>query len=209
MSYYSRNSGKRRKGRLSVTKEELLDVFSSMPDLETERLILRKMNVTDADAMFDYAHRESVTKYLLWLPHPNMEHTLSYLRFIQDRYRSGLFRDWAVVLKDTGRMIGTCGFTSIDSKNETGEIGYVLNPDYRGHGLAPEAARQVIRFGFLNLGLHRIEVHIMQGNDASFRVAEKLDMRFEGWHRDALLVRDRYCTIGICSILRGECNYLI
>ncbi len=191
-----------------MNKEEELNLFANLPTLETERLLLRKIAITDADAMFDYAHRPEVTTYLLWQPHKDMEHTLSYLRLLQERYRAGLFKDWAIVLKDTNRMIGTCGFTTLDLKNMSGEIGYVLNPDYRGHGLAPEAAREVIRFGFLRLDLHRIEVRIMAENEASFRVAEKLGMHFEGWHKDAICVNDAFKTIGICAIIKNECPYL-
>ena len=192
-----------------LEREKLVELFADLPVLETDRLFLRALRTSDAADLFDYAHREDVTKFLLWKPHKTIEHTTEYLRYIQERYRAGLFYDWALELKDTGKMIGTCGFTSFDPANGIGEIGYVLNPDYRGHSLALEAAQTVVRFGFQRLDLHRIEVRIMKGNEASFRVAEKLKMQFEGWKRDAALVAGTYRTVGICSILKEECPYLV
>ena len=83
----------------------------------------------------------------------------------------------------------------------SGEIGYVLHPDFWGKGYACEAARCVIDFGFERLGLHRIEARFMMGNEQSLRVMEKLGMRFEGYHADEIFVKGCYKTIGICAIL--------
>lgn len=175
-----------------------------MPTLETERLILRPMRVSDADDMFDYARREDVTTYLLWAPHPGKSYTESYLRYLQGRYALGEFYDWAVVEKEGGKMIGTCGFTRIDFPHDGGELGYVLNPDYHGRGYATEAAERVLRFGFEVLELHRIEAKFIKGNEASLHVMEKLGMQFEGYRRDGMLVKGSYRTIGVCAILKDE-----
>lgn len=181
-----------------------VELFSKMPTLETERLILRKMRPSDRSDMFEYACLDDVTRYLLWQPHSDDEYTLQYLRYIESRYKSGSFYDWAVVLKDGGKMIGTCGFTRFDHESDCAEIGYVINPRYRGMGIAAEAAREVVRFGFERLALHRIEARFMYGNEASLRVMQKLGMKFEGYHRDAMLVKGSYRTIGVSSILRNE-----
>lgn len=181
-----------------------VELFSKMPTLETERLILRKMRPSDRSDMFEYARLEDVTRYLLWKPHSDDEYTLQYLRYIESRYKSGSFYDWAIVLKDSGKMIGTCGFTRFDHEADCAEIGYVINPKYRGTGIAAEAAREVVRFGFERLALHRIEARFMYGNEASLRVMQKLGMKFEGYHRDAMLVKGAYRTIGVSAILRSE-----
>ena len=187
-----------------MRKEEISNRFSDMPTLYTERLILRPMQVSDAADMFDYARRQDVTAYLLWSPHPSVQYTKDYLRYIRGRYALGEFYDWAVVCRDDGRMIGTCGFTRFDLPHNGGEIGYVLNPDYHGRGYGTEAAECVLRYGFETLGLHRIEAKFMQGNDASLHVMEKLGMTLEGYRRDGMLVKNRYRTIGVCSILERE-----
>ncbi len=187
-----------------MKRETICKIFSSMPTLTTERLILRPIRVSDTRDMFRYAKREDVTTYLLWSPHPMPSYTEDYLRYLQGRYALGEFYDWAVEEKESGRMIGTCGFTRFDFPHNSGEVGYVLNPEFHGKGYATEAAGRVLRFGFEVLSLHRIEAKFMQGNDASYHVMEKLGMTFEGYRRDAMLVKGVYRTIGTCSILQNE-----
>ena len=187
-----------------MKRETVCRIFSDIPTLKTERLILRGMRVTDAADMYRYARREDVTEFLLWSPHPTVSYTEEYLRYLQGRYALGEFYDWAVVEKVSGRMIGTCGFTRFDFPHNGGEIGYVLHPEFHGKGYATEAAERVLRYGFEELKLHRIEAKFMQGNDASLHVMEKLGMRFEGYRRDGMLVKGSYRTIGICSVLSGE-----
>lgn len=187
-----------------MRKENLYQIFAKMPQLETERLILRAMRVGDAEDMFAYAKNPEVTEFLLWKPHPSPEYTRSYLEYLAGRYRLGQHYEWAMVLRADGHMIGTCGFSRIDCANHCAEIGYVLNPAYRGRELIPEAAKRVLRFGFDILGMHRIEARYMAGNTASLRVMEKLGMKPEGICRESMLVKGAYRDIGTCAILARE-----
>jgi ribosomal-protein-alanine N-acetyltransferase len=193
---------------IPVKKDILYKLFSRIPTLETDRLILRGMQVSDAEDMYAYARRPSVTQYLTWNPHTDLAETREYLTYVGQRYRTGDFYDWAVVDKESGRgegrMIGTCGFTSFNCPHDSAEIGYVLNPDYQGRGLATEAVRRVLEFGFVDLGLHRIEAHFMEGNDASRRLMERVGMTFEGYARESMRIKGRFCTVGTCAVLRQE-----
>ena len=184
--------------------KKLHKVFKRMPTLTTERLILRPMRTSDAWDMFEYACREDLTEFLLWSPHPSVSYTRDYLAYIERRYAACDFFDWAITLADGGKMIGTVGFTKIDTAHNRAEIGYVLNPDYHGSGLGFEAAKKIVDFGFSVLELHRIEARFMLGNDASLRVMQKLGMTFEGYQRDSMLVKGSYKTIGYCSLLEDE-----
>ena len=187
-----------------MKKESIRTVFMNMPTLRTKRLTLRKMMPSDTEDMFDYASRSEVTTFLLWSPHPDRSYTRQYLRYIKKRYASGEFFDWAVVENESGRMIGTCGFTRFDPSNNSAEIGYVLNPDFHGRGYGTEAAGRVLEYGFEELSLHRIEARFMKGNEASLHVMEKLGMTFEGYRRDGIFVKEKYRTIGVCAILEDE-----
>ena len=89
------------------------------------------------------------------------------------------------------------------------EIGYVLNPNYWGNGIATEAAFAVIAFAFEKLNMHRVEAKFMQGNDASLGVMKNLGMTFEGYRRDLMFVKGQYRTIGTSSILRDEFERLM
>jgi len=187
-----------------MNREEILRTFRDPPVLQTKRLVLRRMLKSDYKDMYAYACQPQVTRYLLWDPHDSEAFTYKYLQFVQSRYRSGEFYDWAVVCREDNKMIGTCGFTRLNSEHNSAEIGYVLNPDYWGMGLAAEAASAILRFGFVDLRLYRIEAKYMLGNERSRRVMEKIGMTYEGTLRHSMHVRGEYVSVGICSILRGE-----
>ena len=187
-----------------MKREAIYKIFSKIPQLDTERLILRRMKPSDSEAMFDYAKRDKVTEYLAWSPHKSEDYTRQYLEYISRHYAIGDFYDWAVVDRESGKMIGTCGFTRFDFQNDSAEIGYVLNPDFWGREIALEAAREVMRFGFETLALNRIEAKFLSGNDSSFKVMQKLGMSFEGTRRSAMLIKGKYRDVSVCSILRSE-----
>ena len=187
-----------------MKREAVCKIFSKIPTIETDRLILRKIVIDDVEDMYEYSKESSVTQYLTWSPHVDVTYTLEYVNYLQSRYRSGDFFDWGVVLKDTGKMIGTCGFTRFDYANNSAEIGYVLNSDYYGRGIATEASARVIKFGFEMLDLNRIECRYIVGNDASRRVMEKNGMSFEGVRREGMLIKGVYRDIGVCSILKSD-----
>ena len=187
-----------------MKKETVFKIFSNMPTLYTERLSLRVMHPIDAEDMFDYARRPEVTKYLLWREHEDISFTLDYLNYINRRYALGDFYDWAIIERESRKMIGTCGFTKIDAPNNSAEIGYVLNPDFHRRGFGSEAVKRVLKFGFEELGLNRIEARFMQGNEASLALMKSVGMTFEGYMRDLIFVKGSYRTVGISSILRSE-----
>ena len=187
-----------------MTKGKTQKIFKKIPTVRTERLTLRKLTPSDSADMYEYSRRDAVTKYLLWYEHENEHITREYLAYVADAYKRGAFYDWAVTLTDSGKMIGTVGFTKFDLPNNSAEIGYVLNPEYAGKGIATEAAKKIVNFGFNFLKLHRIEARHMVGNDASHRVMEKLGMKEEGTFRESYFVGGSYRTVTVCSILANE-----
>lgn len=187
-----------------MKKSLLSNIFSNIPTLETDRLILRKLMVSDADDMFEYSKDQNITRFLTWSPHPDRYFTIDYIKFVLRKYKTGDFRDWAVIDKASGKMIGTCGFTSVDLQNRKAEIGYVYNSRFWGKGIAAEALECVIKFGFSQLSLNRIEGRFMVENTASRRVMEKCGMTFEGIYRENLYIKEKYRDVGVCSILRCE-----
>lgn len=187
-----------------MKKEKLYRIFSHLPELLTERLTLRKMLVLDAQDMYEYACRSDVTKYLTWHPHPDKAYTKEYLQYLGNRYAAGMFYDWAVIYEPDCKMVGTCGFTSFNCASDSAEVGYVLNPDYWGKGIAAEALSRVLQFGFEDLKLHRIEAKFIRENEASLHVMQRVGMTLEGYLREAMLVKGNYVTVGVCSILASE-----
>lgn len=187
-----------------MQKETVFKIFKKIPTLETKRLVLRKLKVSDYADMYEYSKSDKVTKYLLWRSHPDARYTRDYLSFVQTQYRTGNFFDWAVVEKETNKMIGTCGFARLDFENNLAEIGYVINPAYWRRGYATEAVKRVIDYGFEDLNIHRIEARYIVGNEVSRRVMEKCGMSFEGIHKSSLYVKEEYVSVGYCSIVADD-----
>lgn len=187
-----------------MKKSFVFSLFSKIPTLETERLILRRMKTSDAEDMYEYAKRADVTEYLLWEPHVCLQQTRDYLHFLQGRYRTGDFYDWAVISREDKKMIGTCGFANLDFQNNRAEVGYVLNPKYWGQGIAAEAVCRVMDFAFMELNVHRVEARYILGNERSRRVMEKCGMTFEGIARSSMYIKGQYRDIGTCAIISDE-----
>ena len=179
-------------------------LFSKMPELETERLKFRSIKKSDLHDIHEYASNPKTSEFLLWTPHKTIEYTKKFIDIVLAKYKIGDYHDWAIVLKENKKMIGTCGFTRIDEINSIAEIGYVLNPQYWGCGLATEAAKKILDFAFNILNVNRVEAKFLFGNEASLNVMKKLGMKFEGYQREAQYVKGRFRTIGIASILKRE-----
>jgi ribosomal-protein-alanine N-acetyltransferase len=180
-------------------------VFADLPDLETERLLLRKMRLDDAEAVFAYASDPEVTRYVLWETHLSVEDSKKVLRLATEGYARGDFGGWGVVLKDDGAFVGTCGVdVGYAPDHARAELGYVLSREHWGMGLMPEAVRAVIRFGFERMGLNRMEARCIAENTASARVMEKAGMTLEGTLREREFIKGAYRDIKLYSILRRE-----
>ena len=180
------------------------NLFSNLPVLQTERLLLRPMTDADLCDVNEYMCREEVSRYLRWTPHLNLRETKGYLEFLQKRYRKGLHADWGIVLKENGKVIGNCGFTSVDITNECCELGYVLSPDYWGKGYMDEALSAVLDVTFRKLEANRAVLQILEGNEASVRFAVRNGFRFEGREVDALMVKGSYRTLLRYAMLKSE-----
>ena len=178
--------------------------FSQLPQLETKRLILKKIAIENSADMYSYSSLESVTKYLLWSPHLNIHETKGYIEYLQREYRKGNYADWGITYKENGVFIGTIGFANIDMDNNSGEIGYVLNPAYHRRGIMTEALERVLEFAFGTLAMHRVQLRIMDGNEASVKLAEKMGFKYEGMLRDSILCKGAYRTVRYYSMIENE-----
>ena len=90
--------------------------FSNIPTLTTERLVLKQITMEHLYDMYDYSTRNEVARYLSWSPHINIAETRGYIEFLRKQYRKGLCTDWGITLKENGTLIGTCGFSAVDTK---------------------------------------------------------------------------------------------
>ncbi|MCM3360089.1 GNAT family protein [Psychrobacillus sp. MER TA 171] len=183
---------------------EIQTIYGDLPQLETERLILRKITLGDAEDMYTYGSNPEVSKYVTWDQHNTIEDTKEFIHFILKQYEKKDIAPWGIEYKETGQFIGTIDFVQWQIKHDSAEIGYVLSPDYWGQGLTTEAAEALIHFGFNHMDLIRIQARCFVENVGSSRVMEKVGMSYEGTMRKGMKVKGKHVDLKIYSILKED-----
>lgn len=179
-------------------------IFKGTPELETERLILRKITPGDVYDVFEYASDPHVTEYLTWDTHRSLEDAMEFIQYTLGRYDRDEAGEWGIVLKKTNRLIGSVGFASYDLRNNRAELGYVLSRRYWGQGIMPEAVKKILKFAFVVMGLNRVECCHLLPNEKSGRVMEKVGMRFEGIAREKIYAKGKYWDVKQYAILYSD-----
>ena len=156
-------------------------MFAPEYPIETERLLLRPYEPGDVDAVHAY---QSVPERVRYVPYNARTRDEVVKRVESARSATSINAEGdvlllVVVLRATGEVIGDVVLFYRSEQHRTGEIGYILNPDYSGHGYATEAARALLELGFSGLGLHRIIARVDARNAASLAVLRRLGMRQE------------------------------
>ena len=139
--------------------------------LETERLTLRPFTQEDAADLYEYAKDPRVGPAAGWQPHKSVEESREIIGSVFSAPNV-----FAVVDKPSGKVIGSAGFVGRHQSLLPGpddEIGYALSPDFWGRGLMTEAVRELLRYGFEELGLATVWCGHYDFNDKSRRVVEK------------------------------------
>ena len=152
--------------------------------LETERLILRHLTMDDLDQLFALYQDPEIRRYF---PEGvlNYEDTKEELEWhMHGHPRHPELGLWATIHKESGRFIGRCGLLpwTIEGQYEV-EIAYLLDKSFWHQGLATEAAKGILQYGFEQLNLSRLICLIDPDNKASQRVAERIGMSYEKNHR--------------------------
>lgn len=155
-------------------------------NLETERLLLRRFVMEDAQAMFEnWASEEEVTKFLTWPTHTSVEVTKSVLNDWISKYEQQDFYNWAIALKSSGVVIGNISVVQVQESIEGAILGYCMGTKWWGQGIMPEAGKAVVKYLFEEVGFHRIAAEHDKNNPKSGRVMQKIGMTYEGILRSA------------------------
>ncbi len=143
------------------------------PTLQTERLILRPLKITDADVVFrNWESDPDVAKYVRWTYHTSVDETIDYINSLQSEIDGDNY-DFGLELKETGELIGACGIFLHEETN-CYEIGYCLAKKFWGFGFAVEAATEILKFAKNELSQKQVHVCHAIENPASGSVIKKL-----------------------------------
>lgn len=151
--------------------------------IETERLILRPWQESEAGILYKYACDPDIGPIAGWMPHTSVENSLEIIRTIFSAPEI-----YAVVLKETGEPIGSCGLISADgiTKDGEAEIGYWIGKPYWGQGLIPEAVGALLARSFNELCLKTVWCVYYDGNIKSKRVCEKSGFKYHHTNSDVI-----------------------
>ena len=171
-----------------------------LPTLETTRLKLRPYTEADIGELLPLIGTREVAATTLRIAHPYTEQDArDFLALAQEPGKVWL----AITLREDGRQIGGIGLR-VDGQHQHAELGYWLGVPYWDQGYATEAGREMLRYGFQTLGLHRIFASHFKHNPASGRILAKLGMRYEGCQREHLRKWDQFVDSELYGMLRQE-----
>ncbi len=175
-----------------------------MTVLHTERLILRQLEATDAEALELLINDYDVARTTLNIPYPYPKG--GAMAFINHRAmvsKKGEGYSFAIINKEKTEFMGTIGM-QLDHKNNRAELGYWLGKRFWNQGYVTEGVRRVTQFGFEELKLHKIHAAAMTKNPASSSVMKKIGMQYEGTLRQHFLKWDAYEDVDYYGILKED-----
>ena len=175
--------------------------FSPFPVLHTGRLVLRKMEPADADALLFLRSDPTILQYLDRDPIHSTAEAALFIKRIADSVDRNEGINWGISLKDDPTLIGTIGFWRLLKEHFRAEIGYLLHPQHWGKGLVSEAIAAVMEYGWNDMGLHSVEANVNPQNAASIRVLQKAGFVQEAYFRQNYFYRGRFLDSLIFSKL--------
>ena len=172
--------------------------------LETPRLILRRAEIKDAEAMFNnWANDREVTKYLTWQPHGNIEITKNLLANWVECYEKEDYYQWMIVLKEINEPIGSIMVSTV-GRAQSAHVGYCIGKKWWHQGIMSETLERVMDFLFDEVGYHRVEAMHDSNNPNSGKVMVKCGMKYEGTLRMADRNNQGICDACYYGLLANE-----
>lgn len=173
--------------------------------IETARLLVRRMGEADLAAFLSYRNDPEVARYQSWQV-TTEEQANDFFAYLQgaEPGRPGDSFQFAVALRGDNRLIGDVYMRPIDYDERQAEIGYTLGREWQGQGYASEAVAAVLGYAFKSIGLHRIIAVVDQRNLPSITLLERLGMRREGASLQSFFNKGAYCDEYQYAILASE-----
>jgi RimJ/RimL family protein N-acetyltransferase len=172
------------------------------PTLTTERLVLREIAESDAEALFPILSDPIAMRYWATVPHKSIEETTHLLREVRGAFRAGTGCEWMITLRGgDDQAIGKVCHHHWLQNHRRSQLGYILRRDLWKRGLMHEALRAVIDYGFGKMNLHSIEAQLDPRNAGSARTLELLGFVREGHLKESFILDGELCDTWIYSLL--------
>ena len=174
--------------------------------IETDRLFIRQFKPEDAQDVYECCNDYDVVKTTLGMPWPYTEQDAqNFIEYTINSAKENKSHEYAICFKENpNKIIGCVALVGIKEKPKRAEIGYWVGKKYWKQGIATEAAKAMLEYGFKNLGLHSVIARYFDINPASGRVMEKCGMKYVGTIRDHEFRFDRYYNVGYYEMLETD-----
>lgn len=173
-------------------------------ELNTKRLQLRRIEVSDSHHLFKIWSDPDVTRFMNISSFTHEAQAKEMIELLEELAQAGEAIRFSMIDLKSNEIIGTCGFNFIDYENAKAEIGYDLAKVYWGKGYAPEGISALLKFGFETLNLNRIEAKVEPTNVNSIKVLKKLHFTFEGTLRQYEKSKGNFIDINMYSRLKTD-----
>jgi ribosomal-protein-alanine N-acetyltransferase len=182
-------------------------VFDGFPILKTQRLTLRELIPNDANRIYDMRSNGRVNAFIA---RPNMDN-LNFARELVDRSRNLFYNKkgiaWAGLLREEQEIIGTCGFNIIEPHNLHAEIGGEMATKYWGKGIALEAVKAIINFGFKTINLNTIEAKVSPENKSAIYVMEQFGFVKEAHYKNRIFFNKEFKDMAVYTLHASSFTY--
>ena len=150
---------------------------------QTNRLILRPLEISDAQAMFDMNKNPEVHKYLWQTPEKNIGESIKVIDYVQEQYKKNKIGRFATILKETNEFIGWTGIKFVNDQTENGntnfyDYGYRLDEKFWNKGYATEASIAWLDYGFNQMKIEKMNAYTHFENGASNHILQKVGFNF-------------------------------
>lgn len=174
------------------------------PVIETSRLVLRRIERRDCEAIFAMFGNPEAMRFWSTPPWTDPSAAASWVGRVHTAFEAREAIRWAIALREGDAFVGTCTFFDVDGQNRRAELGYILDRAAWGQGVMREALAAILAYGFGELGLHRIEADIDPRNTASVRALEHFGFAREGLLRQRWRVGDEVSDSLMMGLLAHE-----
>jgi ribosomal-protein-alanine N-acetyltransferase len=178
--------------------------MSDFPVIHTKRLILRLFSPEDIVQLEQYADDKDILATTSASEVPQQGKIIEWIKIRKERYEKRQGIDFAIIKRDEDRIIGAIGLGFEYKNDESMQLGYWIGKGHWNQGYCTEAAREVLKYGFTTLGLHRIFSRAFTSNPASGRVLEKIGMKHEGTLREAYKHGDKFENMECYGLLKTD-----
>ena len=173
------------------------------PVLESERLYLRRFELSDITNVFKGLSHPDIIKYY-GISFSSLEATKEQMIWFADLEKNGTGIWWAVCSKFDGKFLGAGGLNDLSKENKKAEIGFWLLPENWGKGFMTETVPLIINYAFNSIGLHRIEGFVETENNNCKKSLAKLEFNHEGTMVDCEIKNGEFISLDIYSKVKPE-----